>query len=167
MPALLKKVLSILGLIAFFGFIFASFFFGFMRLEIECKRQPGAVVICNVRETRLFGLYKREVVEENVTAVGYSTAQDINPGIRVTLASTVVLVTPKGDIPVSLVVSNVGSWRKEVITRVRDYLESGEVERMIRVNEINLFGWIGAALVAFIVLSYISYFFGKKKKGKA
>jgi len=164
MPKGLVFLLSILALAVFFGFIIASLFFGFADFEISCNSSvPGKGPTCVIEEQRFFGIFKRKVTAENIQRVDYYT-RDIRPGYQAGKGSTIVFVTPSGNIPITRASTNFGSWKKEVLTKMRQYLESSDQRgTLIRVQEKNILGWIGIAMLVFIGWSYLSWFAGRIK----
>lgn len=159
----LIKVLTYVGLFLILSFPVGMLFVGFATLEVNCLRnESGQLPECEIRETRLFGLFDRRATVLNVDGVGYRT-QDVDTTSRVTLSSTVVLEGSNGSIPVSEVSSNVGhDWKSDLILKTQFFLNSpDEHEYSIRIDERNIFGWIGVAFIAFFALSYIPWFIRK------
>jgi len=166
---MMRTVLPALGLLVVLAFALGMLFVGFASLETHCERQAGASLPnCQVQETRLFGLYQRSETALNVQGVGYST-QDVDTSSRVTLSSTVVLRASNGSILVSQVVSNVGGdWKADVLTKVRAFLDAKEQSALsIRVEEHNVFGWIGLGIGGTLVLSTVAWAVGKLTVGNA
>jgi len=161
------KALSIFGLFVLIAFPLGMLFVGFATLELDCaRREAGEPPDCEIRESRLFGLYERRAKAVAVSGVGYRT-RDANPTVSVTLASTVVLEGPGGAVPVSQAASNVGrDWKSGLIQETRRFLNSPqELALSQRIEERNVFGWIGAGVVGFFLLSYVLWFFKKLTGG--
>jgi hypothetical protein len=162
-PKGLMKVLSLFGLFILVAFPVGMLFAGFSTLEVSCTRnQAGQLPDCEIREERLFGLFQRRAIVTGVTGVGYNT-RNISTGSRAILGSTVVLSGSNGSFPVSRATSNVGSdWKSDLIVKVERFLNSPNEQTLaLHINERNLFGWIGAACVAFIAYCYVSWFVRK------
>jgi len=68
---------------------------------------------------------------------------------------------------VSQAASNVGrDWKSGLIQETRRFLNSPqELALSQRIEERNVFGWIGAGVVGFFLLSYVLWFFKKLTGG--
>lgn len=157
------KAFSFFGLLVIVLFPIAMLFVGFAKIEIHCLRdKAGMPPVCEIRETRLLGLYNRKAVAINVTDISYRT-RDVDTSSRSALASTVVLEGLNGSIPVSEVSSNVGdAWKSDLITETRHFLDNpSKLNYAAHINERNIFGWIGLAFIAFFLWAYIRWFYRK------
>ncbi len=170
-PKGLMKVLCYIGLFILVAFPVGMLFAGFSTMDVKCTRdQAGQPPDCVIREERLFGLYKYRATVTGVTGVGYDTG-NVGTG-RTTLGSTVSLSGSNGSFPVSRASSNVGSgWKSEMIKKIDRFLNTPDEQTLtLHVNERNVFGWVGAAFVAFFAFSYVSAFYswvGRKLRGRS
>lgn len=158
-----KVVLPFLGLAVILAFTLGGLFFGFASYKVDCiRKSAGQLPNCQIQETRLLGLYNRNETVLNVSNVGYK-AQDVNTSSKVTLAGTVYFYGESGAIPVSSAVSNVGdAWKADVINQSKAFLDNAnQLSFSITKSEKNIFGWIGLAIGALLILSCLSW--GVKK----
>jgi len=152
--------LLILGWIAIIGIPTAFFIFGWRDIELTCRRPvPGAPPTCRVSESFAMGLYTRQVTVEQATGVGFQVRQAAGSGGGGSApASTVVLATPVGEVPVSRVASNVdGDAKAELIGKMQAFLDTPEslvFSHHARMHSI--FGYLGAAGVAGLVLMLLA-----------
>ncbi len=154
-PSLIKKLLPYIGLIVMTAFTLGSIFFGFMSLKVDCTR-PNAETLpnCEINESRFFGLYSRSANVVKVTNIDYKTSV----GNKNMLQSTLVLIGENVEVPLSEVSTNFGSWKKEVLGLVENYLNN-KTETSLKIDyfDWNIAGLIGVAMFLIFAASILYY----------
>lgn len=158
--------LLILGWIAIIAVPFAFFIFGWRDIQLSCRRPgPGAPPTCQVSETLAMGLYTRQVTVEQAIGVGFqirAAGSGARAGGGSLPASTVVLATPSGKVPISRVSSNVdGDAKAELIGKMQEFLNNPNTlafQHHAKMHSIfGYLGVIGVAGLAFLLLAVFWY----------
>lgn len=158
--SLLKKLLSAIGLIAFFGFMLASLFFGITDIKIKCNRPDiNTDPKCEIANKHLLGLYTYQNTAKEVKNIETSTSNTtISP---TSFAHYLVLNAKNGKIPVSRVISHFNeSSRDKIYKKIKNYLKNKEIKELnFRETEIHFPGWIVIIIFSLLLFSYIKYFY--------
>ncbi|MEJ5376863.1 MAG: hypothetical protein WHX93_09815 [bacterium] len=149
-----RHLAGMLTCLALFCFCLVMLYTGFVSVDIDCARKhTGEPPVCMIQEKRLLGLFNSRVSVSSVSNVSYQTKHSQARG-RLASGSTVVLTGSNGSFPITQTMSNLGdTWKLDVVRKIDGFLKNpDEASLSVRVNERNIFGWVGVIMSAFLGL---------------
>ncbi|MGC2048162.1 MAG: hypothetical protein WA635_06090 [Gallionella sp.] len=162
-------ILMILGTLALVGVPLVFFIFGWHSVDVACERS-GQIITCHIEESFAAGLYVRKVVATGVTGIGYETHHSRSSigSMQTILTSNLAFDTSNDAVDITVIASNTADEaKKQLILAFRAWQDSATSQSFSHhASMIDIFGWLGAAGVAFWAWLLFSwpYYYWKKHK---